>query len=61
MTPDEIKVASAMSNMEYRSISQIATISQLSSNQVRNIVYSFFARRLVESQVRGLKPYYRLK
>lgn len=61
MTPNEITVASCMSTMEYRSISQIATIAQLSSNQVRNIIYRFLSKGLVESQLQRLTPYYRLK
>ena len=61
MTPNEIKVASAMSNMEYRSISQIAKVVNLSSLQVKKIVVSFCRQGLVESQTTMLTLGYRLK
>lgn len=60
-TINEVKVASAMSNMEYRSVSEIALLSDLSSHTVRDIVYSLYSRGLVESTMKGLTPFYRLK
>jgi len=61
MTPNEIKVASAMSNMEYRSISQIAKVVNLSSLQVKSIVVNFCRKGLAESQTTMLTLGYRLK
>lgn len=61
MTPNEIKVASAMSNMEYRSISQIAKIAELAIYQVRPIMRKFTRLGLAESTLHSLTTYYRLK
>ncbi len=61
MTTNEVKVASAMSNMIYRSIREIAEIAEMPPYQVSNIILSFRARRLVEFRMQGITTYYRLK
>lgn len=61
MTPDEVKVASSMSNMAYRSIQEIADIAEMSWLPVRRIVRSFIDRGLAESKPQGWATYYRLK
>lgn len=61
MTPNEITVASCMSNMEYRSISQIAKSAKLTPYQVGAILRGFCRKGFAESQLKGLTTYYRLK
>ena len=61
MTTNEIKVASAMSNMIYRSIREIAEIAEMPPYQVSNIILSFRSRKLVEFRMQGITTYYRLK
>ena len=61
MKADEVKVASSMSNMAYRTIGEIADIAEMSWLPVRRIVRSFIDRGLAESQSQGWTTYYRLK
>ena len=61
MTTNEVKVASSMSNMEYRSIGDIARITGLSTSQVIRIMSSLKVRGLIESRMQGFRTLYRLK
>ena len=60
MKQDELEVASAMSNMEYRSIQEIADIAKLPWISTLRIVRSFISRGFVESKLQGFVTYYRL-
>lgn len=61
MSPNEAKVVSCMSNMEYRSISQIAQIAELPLREVKNILVNLYNRGLVESKTTNLTLTYRIK
>lgn len=61
MKPEEVKVASVMSNIGYNTIQKIATYAEMDIATVQRIIKSFVNRGLVESISKGSITAYRLK